>query len=131
MRSCEFLLPQGTRDANAGAEEQVQAGAAKSKAKRPRSWRARQLGAGAPSSFPFASRSSPARSSCPHHSYKIGDAFLKVPGEEALQLLARDTERVDAQLARLEAQKEQCDAGMQELKVKLYAKFGKENISES
>jgi hypothetical protein len=88
------------------------------------------LGAGAPSSFPFASRSSPARSSCPHHSYKIGDAFLKVPGEEALQLLARDTERVDAQLARLEAQKEQCDAGMQELKVKLYAKFGKENISE-
>ncbi|PWN98115.1 putative GIM3-Gim complex component [Tilletiopsis washingtonensis] len=61
--------------------------------------------------------------------YKIGDAFLKVPGEEALQLLARDTERVDAQLARLEAQKEQCDAGMQELKVKLYAKFGKENIN--
>lgn len=64
-----------------------------------------------------------------HISYKIGDAFIYVPGAEALTLVERDTERVEAELQRLAQQQEEAQKEMDKLKVALYAKFG-DNISE-
>lgn len=48
-----------------------------------------------------------------------------------MELLGRDNARVDAELEKTEAQREACESQMEQLKVALYAKFGKENISES
>lgn len=64
------------------------------------------------------------------YSYKIGDAYMSMPQSEAVEQLEQDTRRTSAELARLEDQMSECEKGMSELKVKLYARFGS-NISMS
>merc|ERR1712130_245729 len=56
--------------------------------------------------------------------YKIGDAYMSMPQSEAVEQLEQDTRRTSAELARLEDQMSECEKGMSELKVKLYARFG-------
>ena len=48
--------------------------------------------------------------------------------EEALAQLEQDTKEADDELERLQLVMDECETGMKELKVKLYAKFGS-NIS--
>lgn len=59
----------------------------------------------------------------------MGDAFISVPQARALELLERDTAALDAEIERLKGNADQCEVGMKDLKVSLYAKFG-QNISE-
>lgn len=61
--------------------------------------------------------------------YKVGDAFVSLPHEEAMERLEADKEKVGEQVKGLEAKLEEFQGEMKELKVKLYAKFG-DNISE-
>lgn len=62
--------------------------------------------------------------------YKIGDTYVHMPQADALAQLEKDTQRADEELAHLQAQMDECEQGMEELKVKLYARFGN-NISMS
>ena len=57
--------------------------------------------------------------------YRIGEAYMTLSQSDALAQLERDTERVSAEVAALEKASEECEEGMNKLKVTLYAKFGK------
>ncbi|PKI82413.1 hypothetical protein MVES_003608 [Malassezia vespertilionis] len=56
--------------------------------------------------------------------YRIGEAYIHMAREEATAQMELDTERANADIARLKASVEDCEAQMKELKVALYAKFG-------
>ncbi|WFC95460.1 hypothetical protein MBRA1_002108 [Malassezia brasiliensis] len=60
--------------------------------------------------------------------YKVGEAYISMLQEEALAQLEQDTKEADDELERLQRVMDECETGMKELKVKLYAKFGS-NIS--
>ncbi|WFD02155.1 hypothetical protein MOBT1_000836 [Malassezia obtusa] len=56
--------------------------------------------------------------------YKVGEAYISMLQEEAVAQLEQDTKDADEELERLQQVMEECESGMKELKVKLYAKFG-------
>lgn len=56
--------------------------------------------------------------------YKIGESFLHLSQPRALKRLEKDQTDITAQLAVLSTTAEECERGMKELKVVLYAKFG-------
>ncbi|WFC99925.1 hypothetical protein MYAM1_002671 [Malassezia yamatoensis] len=60
--------------------------------------------------------------------YKVGEAYISMEQQEALMQLEQDTKQADQQLERLQGVMEECETGMKQLKVELYAKFGS-NIS--
>lgn len=57
--------------------------------------------------------------------YKIGDSFVFLPVEEVQELLTSDTARIDESVLSLEQKLDVIRDEMQELKVKLYARFGR------
>ncbi|KAL3436630.1 Prefoldin subunit-domain-containing protein [Aspergillus tetrazonus] len=57
--------------------------------------------------------------------YKIGDSFVHLPLEEAQTLLASSTEQIDSEVAKLEETLSDLREEMQQLKVALYARFGR------
>jgi len=57
--------------------------------------------------------------------YKVGEAFLHMPHSQAVKRLERDQNVIDARVAALAAQADECETEMKDLKVTLYAKFGK------
>ncbi|KAG5927253.1 hypothetical protein E4U42_002404 [Claviceps africana] len=58
--------------------------------------------------------------------YKIGDAFFHVPLEKAQEMLEAATTRIDDETTELEDRISTVRDEMQQLKVKLYARFGKQ-----
>ncbi|WFD31249.1 hypothetical protein MSPP1_002283 [Malassezia sp. CBS 17886] len=56
--------------------------------------------------------------------YKVGDTFVSMAQEDAVEQLAKDTASADEELARLEKTMDTCEEDMNGLKVALYAKFG-------
>ncbi|KAL7421964.1 hypothetical protein Q5752_003736 [Cryptotrichosporon argae] len=58
--------------------------------------------------------------------YKLGEAFFSLPLGAARRQLDGDLADVEAEIARLEGKVDECESGMRELKVQLYAKFGKQ-----
>jgi prefoldin subunit 4 len=59
------------------------------------------------------------------HSYKVGETFVHIPLSRAAKRLVRDIETLDERMLGLTGRAEECEKGMKELKVILYAKFGK------
>ncbi|ETW80695.1 hypothetical protein HETIRDRAFT_418670 [Heterobasidion irregulare TC 32-1] len=57
--------------------------------------------------------------------YKVGEAFLHMPHARATKRLEHDQAQLDAELSALSARAEACETEMKELKVMLYAKFGR------
>jgi len=57
--------------------------------------------------------------------YKVGEAFLHMPLPRALKRLEKDQTDIDTQVSTLSSSVEQCEKEMKELKVTLYAKFGR------
>ncbi|KAG8214212.1 hypothetical protein J3R82DRAFT_11007 [Butyriboletus roseoflavus] len=57
--------------------------------------------------------------------YKIGESFHHLPQHRALKRLEKDQADIMTQLSALAATAEECEKGMKELKVVLYAKFGR------
>jgi len=57
--------------------------------------------------------------------YKIGESFLHLAQPRALKRLERDQADIVSQLTDLSTTAEECEKGMKELKVVLYAKFGR------
>ncbi|TRM70120.1 Prefoldin subunit-domain-containing protein [Schizophyllum amplum] len=57
--------------------------------------------------------------------YKVGETFLHLPLTRAQKRLERDQADVDKSLADVGSTVEDCERQMKELKVVLYAKFGK------
>ncbi|RAK78342.1 tubulin-binding prefolding complex subunit GIM3 [Aspergillus fijiensis CBS 313.89] len=57
--------------------------------------------------------------------YKIGDSFFHLPLEEAQSLLATSTEQIDAEVSKLEEKLGDLREELQQLKVALYARFGR------
>ncbi|OJJ63878.1 hypothetical protein ASPSYDRAFT_127300 [Aspergillus sydowii CBS 593.65] len=57
--------------------------------------------------------------------YKIGDAFVHLPLEEAQGLLTSSTEQIDSEVTKLEETLGDLRDEMQQLKVALYARFGR------
>ncbi|KAL4871318.1 hypothetical protein BDV12DRAFT_183935 [Aspergillus spectabilis] len=57
--------------------------------------------------------------------YKIGDSFVHLPLEEAQVLLSSSTEEIDSEVAKLEETLGELRDEMQQLKVALYARFGR------
>ncbi|KAG2101335.1 Prefoldin subunit 4 [Suillus discolor] len=57
--------------------------------------------------------------------YKIGESFLHLPQPRAMKRLEKDQAALSAQILDLSAGAEQCEKEMKELKVTLYARFGR------
>ncbi|KAG9010408.1 hypothetical protein FRB93_004248 [Tulasnella sp. JGI-2019a] len=57
--------------------------------------------------------------------YKVGDAFVHIPLNEAQELLEHDQAALDKELDELRGRMDECESTMKELKVVLYSKFGK------
>ncbi|KAG2338891.1 Prefoldin, subunit 4 [Suillus weaverae] len=57
--------------------------------------------------------------------YKIGESFLHLPQSRAMKRLEKDQAVLSAQVLDLSAGAEQCEKEMKELKVTLYARFGR------
>ncbi|WOO80339.1 Prefoldin subunit 4 [Vanrija pseudolonga] len=58
--------------------------------------------------------------------YKLGESFFSLSLPAAKKQLRGDTKRADADIGELERRADECQSGMNELKVHLYAKFGKQ-----
>jgi len=58
-------------------------------------------------------------------SYKIGDTFVSLPLPEVQELLSTSTEQIDQDVTALEEKLDGVRGEMQELKVALYARFGR------
>lgn len=58
-------------------------------------------------------------------SYKIGDSFFQLPLSDAQGMLSTSTEKIDADVSKLEDTLGELREEMQELKVALYARFGR------
>ncbi|SHO79011.1 Similar to S.cerevisiae protein GIM3 (Subunit of the heterohexameric cochaperone prefoldin complex) [Malassezia sympodialis ATCC 42132] len=56
--------------------------------------------------------------------YKIGDAYVSMTQSEAMAQLETDTQRAEQELTHLQDRMDECEKGMKELKVLLYARFG-------
>lgn len=57
--------------------------------------------------------------------YKIGDAFVHLPLPEVQKRLESSADELDAEIEKLERRMEAAKEEMEDLKVGLYAKFGK------
>ncbi|KZT10881.1 Prefoldin subunit 4 [Laetiporus sulphureus 93-53] len=57
--------------------------------------------------------------------YKIGEAFIHMPHGRAIKRLERDQDVLNQGLSRLKERAEECEKSMKQLKVVLYAKFGR------
>ena len=57
--------------------------------------------------------------------YKLGESFLHLSQPKALARLEVDQTAVSAQLAEFNHVAKECESGMKDLKVRLYAKFGR------
>ncbi|EPT04674.1 hypothetical protein FOMPIDRAFT_1034780 [Fomitopsis schrenkii] len=57
--------------------------------------------------------------------YKVGEAFMHLPHRRAMKQLERNQEQVNEELSSLTERAEECEKTMKELKVILYAKFGR------
>ncbi|THH14586.1 hypothetical protein EW146_g5755 [Bondarzewia mesenterica] len=57
--------------------------------------------------------------------YKVGEAFLRMPHSRASKRLKHDQEQLEKELSALDARAEVCEKDMKDLKVTLYAKFGR------
>ncbi|PLB48240.1 Prefoldin, subunit 4 [Aspergillus steynii IBT 23096] len=57
--------------------------------------------------------------------YKIGDSFFQLPLEEAQSLLSSSTEQIDTEVSGLEDKLGDLREELQQLKVALYARFGR------
>lgn len=57
--------------------------------------------------------------------YKVGEAFLHMPLPRALKRLERDQAGIASQVSSLSDSADQCEKEMKELKIVLYAKFGR------
>ncbi|OJD20569.1 hypothetical protein ACJ73_08095, partial [Blastomyces percursus] len=57
--------------------------------------------------------------------YKIGDSFISLPLSEAQSLLTASTQRIDEEVSRLEENLSDVRDELQQLKVALYARFGR------
>lgn len=58
--------------------------------------------------------------------YKVGDAFFHVPLEQAQEMLGTAASKVDEQTSKLEDKISAIKDEMTQLKVDLYARFGKQ-----
>lgn len=58
--------------------------------------------------------------------YKIGDAFFHLPLEQAQEMLSTATTRIDEETEKLEEKLGTIEDEMSQLKVELYARFGKQ-----
>ncbi|KAF5385813.1 hypothetical protein D9615_002605 [Tricholomella constricta] len=57
--------------------------------------------------------------------YRVGETFLHMPLPRALKRLEKDQSEIDERISSLSASTEECESKMKELKVTLYAKFGR------
>lgn len=57
--------------------------------------------------------------------YKIGDTFFQLPLAEAQALLATSTEEAEGEVTKLEESMSDLREELQQLKVALYARFGR------
>ncbi|KII92654.1 hypothetical protein PLICRDRAFT_89216 [Plicaturopsis crispa FD-325 SS-3] len=57
--------------------------------------------------------------------YKVGEAFLHLTHSRALKRLEKDQQGLAEQVSKLSDSAEDCEKKMKELKVTLYAKFGR------
>ncbi|KAI0153215.1 Prefoldin subunit-domain-containing protein [Xylariaceae sp. FL1272] len=57
--------------------------------------------------------------------YKIGDSFFHIPLPQAQEMLAESTSRIEDEVSQLEERMSTTKDEMQELKVQLYARFGR------
>jgi len=57
--------------------------------------------------------------------YKVGEAFLHLPHSRAMKRMEKDQEGLDGEMSTLGARAAECEKAMKELKVTLYAKFGR------
>ncbi|KFY12265.1 hypothetical protein V492_03983 [Pseudogymnoascus sp. VKM F-4246] len=57
--------------------------------------------------------------------YKIGDSFISLPLPDVQELLSTNTTRIEEEVTVLEEKLGTIKEGMQELKVELYARFGR------
>lgn len=57
--------------------------------------------------------------------YKIGEAFVHIPHSGAIKLLEKNQAIVGAKVTKIAAEADECETEMKQLKVLLYAKFGK------
>ncbi|KAI0744135.1 Prefoldin subunit 4 [Daedaleopsis nitida] len=57
--------------------------------------------------------------------YKIGDAFVHLPHARAIKKIEKDLSSLNDELAKHTSNAEECEKTMKELKVLLYAKFGR------
>ncbi|CAE6431106.1 unnamed protein product [Rhizoctonia solani] len=58
--------------------------------------------------------------------YKIGEAFFHISLERAQALIQKDQESIETEINGLQGKIDQCQQEMKDLKVALYAKFGKQ-----
>lgn len=61
----------------------------------------------------------------PRFRYKIGDSFISLPLPEVQDLLTSSTEQLDEDISKLEGSLAEAREEMQQLKVALYARFGR------
>lgn len=57
--------------------------------------------------------------------YKIGDTFMSLPLPEVQELLASSTENIEESVSGIESKLSTVREEMEQLKVQLYARFGK------
>ena len=57
--------------------------------------------------------------------YKIGDSFFQLPLADAQSLLSSSTEQIDSEVSGLEEKLSDLRDELQQLKVALYARFGR------
>lgn len=74
---------------------------------------------------PFSPVSNSLRPRVDRYRYKIGDTFFQLPLSEAQQHLATSTEDVEGEVTKLEDSLGELREELQELKVALYARFGR------
>ncbi|KAF8513101.1 Prefoldin subunit 4 [Hysterangium stoloniferum] len=60
-----------------------------------------------------------------HILYRIGEAFVHIPLTKAQVMLTRDQASLNLEMDKVQAKADECEKTMKELKVSLYAKFGK------
>jgi prefoldin subunit 4 len=56
--------------------------------------------------------------------YRVGESYLHMPQARAMKRLEKDQSNIDDQISKLTSSLEECEKGMKQLKVVLYAKFG-------
>lgn len=61
----------------------------------------------------------------PIHRYKIGDSFFQLPLVDAQSMLEASTAQIDADVSKLEDSLGELRDELQQLKVSLYARFGR------